>query len=417
MMLKFFGGAQEVGRSAILLKDDTTLLLDYGIKLNHGIEYPTEVTKTDAFVLSHAHLDHCGFAPTLYNEMLIPSFGTEPTLELSELLLNDALNIAKKEHKQQRYHKKQIATFMHRYTSLEYGNGAMLGNFNIEMYDAGHICGSAITLIERKNAKDNKRVVYTGDFKLEPQFLHKGAEIVKGDILIMESTYATREHPDRNETMKKLVESIKETLDNKGNVLLPVFAVGRSQELLTLLYKNNLTQYAYLDGMARTATSIVLRNSNFIDNAASLEKAVSETTLIKSQEDRFDALNGPSIIMTTAGMLTGGPVLEYITKLKNNSKIFLTGYQVEGSNGRTLLEKGFVTLKEKPVKIPTPTEFYDMSAHAGKKDLHEYVKRSSPGKVICVHGDKDNSIELAESLKLEGYEAYAPKLGETLKFD
>jgi putative mRNA 3-end processing factor len=414
MQLKFLGGAQEVGRSAILVRDGNTLMLDYGIKLNHKIEYPIAMPNIDALVLSHAHLDHSGFVPALYNEMLIPSFGTEPTLRLSELLLNDSLNIAKKEHISQRFHKRQISSFMQRYTSLDYHQRATVGSFDVELFDAGHICGSAVTLIERRKAKDNKRIVYTGDFKLDPQYLHKGAEVVEGDVLITESTYATREHPEKEPLVKGLIEKIKETLDNNGTALLPVFAVGRSQEILTLLYKNNLTQYTYLDGMARTATSIVLKNKEFITNADILSKAYEDCMPIKGRDERAAALNTPSIIITTAGMLTGGPVLDYITRLRKNSQILLTGYQVEGSNGRMLMDKGTVMIDDTLTKISAPVLYYDMSAHAGKRELYDYIKRSNPSKVICVHGDSDNAAALAKSLKMEGYEAYAPKLDELI---
>lgn len=417
MQLRFLGGAQEVGRSAILLRDESNLLLDYGIKLNHHIEYPVAMPNVDAFLLSHAHLDHSGDAPALYNEMIVPSFGTEPTLKLSELLLKDSLNIAKKEHMKQRFHSRQIASFMHRYTSMDYHSRFNIKNFDIEFFDAGHICGSAITLIERRKAKNNRRVVYTGDFKLLPQYLHNGAEVVKSDVLITESTYATREHPERESLEKDLIERIKETLDNKGTALLPVFAVGRSQEVLTLLYKNDLTQYTYLDGMARTATSIALKYSNFITNSDVLAKAVDDVTLIKDRDDRGGALNTPSIVLTTAGMLTGGPVLDYITRLRKNSHIFLTGYQVEGSNGRMLLDKGAIMIDKKITKINAPASYYDMSAHAGMKELHDYIKMSSPSTVICVHGDEKNAMALSESLKLEGYEAFAPKINDVIKLD
>ena len=113
-------------------------------------------------------------------------------------------------------------------------------------------------------------------------------------------------------------------------------------------------------------------------------------------------------------MLTGGPVLDYITRLRDNSQVLITGYQIEGSNGQTLLDNGFVTIGKKKVKIDAPATYFDMSAHAGKKDLYEYVKRSGPSKVVCVHGDKENSIALAESLKLEGYDAHAPRIGDTI---
>ncbi len=417
MLLKFLGGAQEVGRSAIMLRDEGSLLLDYGIKLNHKIEYPVSMPNVDAFVLSHAHLDHSGAAPTLYNEMLIPSFGTEPTLKLSELLLNDALVVARKEHSNQRFHKRQIASFMHRYTSLGYHSGAKIGNFEIELYDAGHICGSAITLIERKAAKSNKRVVYTGDYKLSPQLMHRGAEIVESDVLITESTYSTREHPDRSILVKSFVDKIKETLDSNGNVLVPVFAVGRAQEVISILYKNGLADRTYIDGMAKTATSIVLKCREFVNNPNILEKAVEESIQVSDRHDRAEALSSPSIIVTTAGMLSGGPVLDYITKLGKNSRVMLTGYQVRGSNGHNLLENGSVTVDKKPVKIAAETLYYDMSAHAGKSDLYEYVKRSNPSIVVCVHGDNENAKAMAESLRLDGYEAHAPELGETIKID
>jgi putative mRNA 3-end processing factor len=417
MFLKFFGGAQEVGRSSILLKDETALLLDFGIKLNQKIEYPITIPDADAFILSHAHLDHCGYAPALYNEMLLPAFGTAPTLKLSELLLKDSLNVAKKEHMKQRFSKRQIESFMRRYTPMEYNSPFELGNFSIEFHDAGHIAGSAITSIENAGSSKRKRIVYTGDYKLNPQYLHKGAEIVQSDVLITESTYATREHPDRGALFKDLAEKIKETLDNKGNVLLPVFAVGRSQEMLVFLHKNNLTQHTYLDGMARAATSIVLRNRDFINESQNLSKALEESMVIKEADDRSEALSMPSIILTTAGMLSGGPVLDYITKLRANSRVFLTGYQVEGSNGRMLMDKGSLIIGKKPVKINAPVSYYDLSAHAGKSELYEYIKRSNPGVVVCVHGDAANAEALAETLKLEGYETHAPKIGDTVKLD
>jgi len=264
MLFKFFGGAQEVGRSSILMKDSSSLLLDFGIKLLEKPEYPTEIPEVDAVVLSHAHIDHCGAIPTLYKDMFIPTFGTLPTLDLSELLLEDSLQIARKEHLQPHFHKRQIKSMQNRYVPLAYGATATFKNFDMTMTDAGHICGSAITLIERKAATDNRRIVYTGDFKSSPQFLHKGAKPIKADVLVMESTYALREHPPREEVIGELVERIKTVLDNGGNAVVPAFAVGRSQELLVMMYRNGLIDRTFVDGMARAATKIVLRHKGFI---------------------------------------------------------------------------------------------------------------------------------------------------------
>jgi putative mRNA 3-end processing factor len=139
--------------------------------------------------------------------------------------------------------------------------------------------------------------------------------------------------------------------------------------------------------------------------------------MITDKRHRKDALNEPSIILTTAGMLNGGPVLNYITKLNKNSKILITGYQVAGTNGRLLLDRGVVNIDGNVVKISTPTVYYDLSAHAGKDDLYKYVKQSSPRIVICMHGDEQNTMTFAENLKLEGFEAYSPKIGETIKLE
>jgi putative mRNA 3-end processing factor len=417
MQLKFLGGAQEVGRSAIMLKDERTLMFDFGIKLNHKIQYPTAIPKLDALILSHAHLDHSGFSAALYNESNVPTFGTLPTLNLSTLLLEDSLNIAKRKHNKVYFHKRQIRTLASKYINLDYHSRAHFGKFDIEFYDAGHISGSAITLVERPKGKDNKRIVYTGDFKLEEQTLHKGAEVIDSDLLIMESTYSATDHPDRKQTINELVEGVKEVLDNGGNALLPVFAVGRAQEILSILYENGLTPSTYIDGMAKKATNIVMKYPKFINNSDILAKAMHETTWIEERAARKEALNGPSIIVTTAGMLTGGPVLDYITRLNKHSHIFLTGYQLEGTNGRSLLDHGFIIDDEVKKKINTPASFHDLSAHADREDLHEYVKRSSPTKVICVHGDEENTKILAEDLKVEGFDAVAPKLGDTINLD
>ncbi len=417
MELKFLGGAQEVGRSAILLKDERNIMLDFGIKLDHKTEYPITIPKIDALVISHAHLDHSGFSPGIYNEASIPTFGTMPTLSLSKLLLEDSLNIAKRQHTKVRFHKRQINALSSRYTSLEYGSSAGFGKFDITLYDAGHISGSAITLVEKPHAKGNKRILYTGDFKLSEQTLHKGAEIVDSDVLITESTYALRKHPDRSTVISDLIAGIKEVLQEGGTALLPVFAVGRSQEVLSILYKNGLTGSTFVDGMARKATTIALNYPRFISNPAILEEAIKETTWIGERNERKAALDGPSIIVTTAGMLNGGPVLDYITKLNKNSKIFLTGYQVEGTNGRSLMEKGYITIDGEKRKISTPVSFHDLSAHADIDDILNYVKKSSPNKVVCVHGDPDSATTLADKLAADGFETFAPKIGDTIKVD
>ncbi len=413
--LQFLGGACEVGRSGVLLKGERNLLLDYGVKLDHKTEYPLPAPKIAACILSHAHLDHCGNIPFLYKAAFPTTYGTEPTMELSRLLIDDSIKVGAKNHQPPKFSKHQLRNLMGRFSTHEFGSPIDLEQYTATFHDAGHICGSAVTEIE--SAKTGRKLVYTGDFKLEPQLLQGGAEIVKSDILITESTYAMREHPDRDELIKKFIADIRGVIDSGGTALVPTFAVGRAQELLAILQKNRLTDYVYLDGMARKATEISMYYSHYLKNDDILREAVRKSTTVSSSDHRGDALTGTSIILTTAGMLNGGPVLNYLTKLGPHSKIFLTGYQVEGTNGRRLTEGLPLIIDGKKYAIKTPWEYYDFSAHAGRKDLVEYAKKSNPEVVFCMHGDEEDVDSLAGELKAQGFKAHAPRMGDSFKLD
>ena len=414
MKLRFLGGASEVGRSAILIDDKRRIMLDYGIKIDDVTDYPVSIPDIDAAIVSHAHLDHSGSLPLLYKEMSMPTFGTAPTLKLSNLLLEDSLKLFKKNHVPPKFHKRQLNDLLKHYISVEYRRKINFGNYDITFYDAGHITGSAITLVERPRGKDTKRIVYTGDFKIAPQMLHAGAEVVKSDLLVIESTYAGKSHPDRGELIKKFVAEIRDVLESGGNALVPAFAVGRSQELLAVLYKNGLADVTYVDGMSKSATSIVLEYQNYINNKNLLSGAARSVNWVEDYEMRNDALNQPSVILTTAGMLNGGPVLNYITRLNSKSKIFLTGYQVDGTNGRLLLENKKLNIDNNKVAIKTPVSFYDFSAHADNNDLYEFIEKSSPNTIACVHGDSTRVSEFVENLRGMGFDAYGPKVGDSI---
>ena len=232
--LHFLGGAGEVGRSAILFKGSQNIIMDYGIKLNHKTEYPMPAGKVDACVLSHAHIDHSGNFPFLYKDNLPITYGTDPTKELSQLLIEDSMKVGKKNHQPPKFNKHNLRSFLERFSSHEFGEEVDLGEYRLTLFDAGHISGSSITKIESK--KSGRKLVYTGDFKLEPQMIQGSADIVKSDILLTETTYANREHPEREQLIKKFAEDVKQTLDNGGTALIPSFAVGRAQELLAILH-------------------------------------------------------------------------------------------------------------------------------------------------------------------------------------
>ncbi len=414
MEIRFLGGAGEVGRSGFLIEGSSRILLDYGIKLDHKTEYPEEAGHVDAFVLSHAHLDHSGFAPALYDSSLPMAIGTAPTRDLSELLIEDSIKINRLQRTGQKFVKRELRAFLNSYVPCGYNDRVDVGEYAVTLHNAGHISGSAITSVE---GRKGRVLAYTGDFKPVPQLLHHGADLVKCDILITESTYALKDHPDREELRKKFTADVKDVIDSNGVALIPVFAVGRAQEMLAMLEEEGLAGRAYIDGMAKSATEIVMDYHSFIDNPGLLQKAMDNVNWIRTPRDRQRALAGGTIIVTTAGMLNGGPVLNYLTRLNRNSRIFLTGYQAEGTNGRNLMEGRPLEIDDRTIKVKTPFSSYDFSAHAGRSDLYDYIRRADPETVICVHGERESSKSMAEELKLEGFDARAPMIGERISLD
>jgi len=411
MRLSFFGACREVGRSAVLLDAGKRILFDFGVKLGpQKNEYPLAPKPApDAFVLSHAHLDHSGFAPSLYARANIPCFTTPPTAELCGLLLRDSLKVSRLKNEPEPYSLFQLKKLEQAFVPLAYGRQFPLSrDTSITMYDAGHVPGAAITSIYSQG----KKVVYSGDFKMASTLLHAGAKpVAKADALVIESTYSGREHPDRAKLDRTIIAEVRKTLDVGGSVLFPAFALGRSQELLMLISQGVPGAHIFLDGMSRTATEIISRYPQFIRDAKALKKAMQRCTWVESESQRRKAVAEPSVIISSAGMLEGGPSLSYLIRLNAKSKIILTGYQVEGTNARTLLEKRYVEYEGTRYDVKIPVEFLDMSAHAGRTDLLEFVSRASPEKIFCIHGD--SCEEFAEELNGMGFSAYAPRPGNS----
>lgn len=412
MKLSFLGAAREVGRSAVLLECDKNLLLDYGIKI-HGemAEYPKiPKQKIDALILSHAHLDHSGFMPALFENSTLPVYATYPTQALADLLVEDSMRVQEKRGLERPpYSKRALKKCIRSFVPLIYERKhSLTDKTNVVMHDAGHIPGAGI--IEVNHA--GKKIVYTSDFKTQETHLHNGAEIVEDvDILIIESTYANRDHPERKKIEEQLCSEINATLEERGAALLPCFAVGRSQEILQILFEHNPRWRPFLDGMAVRATQIIQEYPSYIKDARTLNKAFRNAQIVSSKGTRFKAVRQPSIILAPAGMLEGGHAVWYLQKLiGKNAKIIFTGYSVEDTNGWMLLNKGKVHFHGRDVDVPNPVSYFDLSAHSGKSDLFEFVECASPEKIFCVHGDHCSGF--AEELKEKGFDATAPIAGE-----
>jgi putative mRNA 3-end processing factor len=296
---------------------------------------------------------------------------------------------------------------------LLYKKPIQTGQTRIEMFDAGHISGASMIDIEY----NGKSFFYTGDFKCEETMLHKGAKYIDGvDVLMTESTYAKKDHPPRKEVEQRLMEEIYDTLESGGNILLPSFALGRTQELIALIRSYDDNVPVFVDGMGKEITRIYLQYPNYIKDPEKFKKAVRSVNMVAGIPDKKTAVKEPSVIITSSGMMNGGPVLNYLFNLNSNSKIIMTGYCVEGTNGNTLLTNGFITQDGEQLHVDLPVEYLDLSAHAGRTEILEFIKKANAEKVLLVHGDAPE--EFAKELKEEhGFDALAPLPGERVILD
>jgi len=398
-MKLFIGGAgQEVGRSAITLSTDySNIVLDAGLKIlqNKSLEIPTIPKKIGAILLTHSHLDHSGYIPALFNGYSPELFLTLPTLEISEIMWKDTVKIAKLNNQKPIYNIKNIKKALKNSTIVPYNQKYYYKDIAFTYREAGHILGAAFIEME----VENKKIIYTGDFKYKPtRLINQSEKPSEADYLIIESTYWYQNHPNIKDQIEKIYNIVDETIDNRGIALFPAFALGRSQELVDILverYKDKVP--IYLDGMGKSISKIYKKYLKF-----------NSLKYVNAAPDRIEE---SCIIISSAGMLEGGPVLRHILNLNNRSSIILTGYQLPGSNGYKLLTTGKITIGDKEIAIDLPVHYISLSAHADKEDIQKFIKEVSPSKVILVHSEDTSKykIELEEKL---GIEVLAPKSGE-----
>ena len=409
MELECLGASGEVGRSAFLLHTDKKIMIDYGIKLfdeSGTATFPVESADPDITILSHAHLDHSGCVPALSRKGRW--YATPPTRDICEVLWKDSMKIMGEGLP---YDLADYKRALKRWNPLLYEQTIRPGETSITLHDAGHISGASMVDIEYRG----KRVFYTGDFKAEDTFMHKGASYYEDiDVLIIESTYANREHPKRSGIDQTLMDHIYETIDNGGNVLLPSFAVGRTQELIATIRNYDQEIPVFVDGMGREITRIYLDHPRYLKDAKAFRKAVKSVRMVSGIPDKKAATRKPSIIISSAGMMNGGPILNYLFHSNAQSKLIFTGYCVEETNGWLLQNKGYIIKDEEELHVDVPWEYLDFSAHGGRADLLNFIKHANPEKIVLVHGDNTQGFanELIENF---GYDAVAPKAGEKIE--
>ncbi|MBE8538851.1 beta-CASP ribonuclease aCPSF1 [Geoglobus acetivorans] len=451
----FLGGSREVGRSCYLLQTpESKVLIDCGVNVGNVHQSPyfyvpeiQPLDSIDAVVITHAHLDHCGLLPILFKYGYRgPVYLTPPTRDLMVLLQLDFIEVAAREGNPTPYESQHVREALKHTIPLDYGVVTdITPDIRLTFYNAGHILGSAIAHFHVGEGLYN--IAFTGDFKFEKTRLFDRAftNFPRIEGLIMEATYGGAEdfQPSRKEAEEKLIEVIKRTIERGGKVLIPTFAVGRSQEVMIVLeeaIRNEVLEPVpvYLDGMIYEATAIHTAYPEYLNSHLrdlifhqGINPFISESFVrVDSPGKRQEVIESsePSVILATSGMLNGGPVMEYFKAFAPDERntIVFVGYQAEGTLGRRI-QKGWKEVplpssggKRDVVTINMEVETVDgFSGHSDRKQLLNYVRalKQKPEKVITIHGDENKCIELASAIyKTYRVETRAPLNLETVRF-
>ena len=444
MKITFLGGANEVGASCTLIEiNEQRILVDAGIRQNVETDRQLpdldKIGKIDAFLLTHAHTDHTGALPGLVGRLPadVKGYCTPATKPITRVLLEDSKN-----HLEPEEQEKPLFTPKAIDTALDYLDFMETVQWDtpVQICDdvkatwirAGHILGAAMIHIESEKGK-RENILITGDVSVTDQKTIPGLSMsnlpYQPDVMVMESTYGNKQHEDRAEEERRLVLDIAKVIDAGGKVLIPVFAIGRAQEVILILKHAMQSEEippfeVWVDGMVRKVNGIYSRSCFSGELAPDLQSrsqrgegifysdSIGPITKVSSRGERHRILSAAQscCIVASSGMLNGGASNEYAMALANNRKnlIAITGYQAEGTPGLKLLdskdekdsEKRILALNGKPpAPVRCDVKRYYLSAHADKHQLTELVKKVGPRKVFLVHGDQDARESLARSVQ------------------
>lgn len=417
MRLKFLGACNEIGRSGILVENggaeaghtprEGRLLLDYGLKPTTPPEFPLPC-EAGSVVVSHAHLDHSGTVPNL-SDMRPAVYMTPPTLDLAHMLIRDTLKVSRKRGIDPPFRREDVQRFREIVRTVPYRKSFPAAGAEVTLYSANHIPGSAVI-----HVNSHRTLLYTGDISGTPTRLIPGTETryPEADAAILECTYFGTEHPPRFDLELEFVESVLQTLEEGGHAVIPCFGVARWQEILLIL--TNYGIHPWVDGMGLDIAKLLLNHPAYA-RAKELRSALEKARRVEPEE-RAKVLDEPAAVVTTSGMMEGGPVLYYVQKLREHeaSRIFLTGYQIEGTNGRKAIEGGYIEVQEGALPLKMGVSLFNFSSHGGDSHMKGLVKEwadRGTERFFAVHGEK--CTQFAEWIRTElGVEAEAPAPGE-----
>ena len=446
------GGYREVGRSAHLLTtQNSRILIDCGIDpgsdrtpfFNAPEIQPLDAL--DAVVVTHAHLDHCGLIPTLIKYGYTgPIYSTAPTRDLMTLMLLDAIKVTNQEARRSLYDSSHVRELVSRSIPLRYGETTDIApDVRLTLHNAGHILGSSICHFHLGDGDYN--MAYTGDLKFERTWLFNPAtnRFPRLETLVMESTYGGFRdvQPSRQDAVTGLARLAERVIKRQGHLLIPVFAVGRSQEVMLVLEElmrdNKIPRVpVYLDGMIFEATSIHTAYPEYLNSQ--LRTQIFQQGDNPFLSDVFQRVDSPqkrmsviddrdaSIVLATSGMMSGGPVMEYFKAWapEERNGMAFAGYQADGTFGRRLqrgMREATVMDRERAVTVPIRFEITTaegFSGHSDRVQLMNYIAtvEPRPQRVMLCHGEEQKSLDLASSLhKRFGLETRAPYNLETVR--
>jgi metallo-beta-lactamase family protein len=440
MELEFFGAAGEVtGSCHILRVAGKEVLLDCGMiqggrdaPARNREPFPFDARAIDAVVLSHAHIDHCGRLPLLVKRGFRGPIFTNPACrDLLPILLNDSAQLAERDADRANRHRDRderpveplytvddVACTLERLQTLDYDRGrSLFAGFTVRVRDAGHIMGSSSVEVWVEEGAVRRKLLFSGDLgQYDSPILLDPHRFESADIVLMESTYGSRLHRERDDTERELGEIIAAAARDRGNIVIPAFAIGRSQELLYLLAKNyeawQLDRWrVFLDSpMAIEASKVYWKYPDRYDQEAarlrqefrSMPPLPNLTLSRTADESRsINGIRSHGLIIAGSGMCNGGRILHH---LKHNAHrrechIVITGFQAPGTLGRLLVDRAStITIHGDSIRLQAEVHTLGgLSAHGDQRDLLRWYGSLSPRPpVYLVHGE----VEAAEALAL-----------------
>lgn len=430
MKIKFLGAAGTVTGSSYVLTSDSgnSILIDLGMfqgtpsieQLNYE-PFDYNPSQLSGAILTHAHLDHCGRLPIIlpkgFKEKI---YMTPATRDLTKLTLLDSAKVAIQDGKQILYDADLANATLERFKAVEYHTPFTISDFTITFYDAGHILGSASVVIEDIEATSEfKTIVFSGDLGNTPEELVKPTEhIYKADAVVMESTYGDKLHPDL-EPSDLLASEINAVEATGGTLLIPAFALERTQELLHMLKfikkkgKIKTQTPIFLDSpMAQKATEIYVEYQDLFNDQIQQELKMENLFdfpglhVTEKRKDRefLHECKDAKVIIAGSGMMTGGRIVSHAAKylLDAKNRLFIVGYQGEGTLGRELMEgKKQVLIDGEIVEVEaTVTSTQSMSSHADQSQLLDWLKAiRNVKKVFLTHGEDGPRSALAQVIR------------------